>query len=466
MRIGKHALTRIALTSMSLIVLLLVVATPARAAGNTVLDVAYHDGACMTWVRAVNSTHLTSLFTLHGPFTVFVPSDSAFAALPPAERERVFANNTALRQLLLYHAVPEYLLAADLRGRSTVTTALGEPLRLEQRDGALWLNGYARVVASDQLASNGVVHMVDAVLLPPQVRQTLATPRNVTPGSLLALLAADDRFDTFVSDIVTAGLQPLLNSHGPFTVFAPTDDAYAALTDRGALLANHRLLRQMLLYHLVPGAYAAADLGGVSALATAAGRPLALGRDSGALLLDGRARVTAADLRATNGVLHAIDTPLRPTAGAFDNPQPRPTVNRIPNNVLQVMDNDPQLSQFVTRLEYAGLENLLTQHGPFTVFAPTNAAIAALPPEFTCVCMENHTRLKALMLFHLVPGRYTAAQLDGLRGLRTALGETLDVAVDADGVLLDGSARLVVRDVPAANGVIHVIDVVLRPAGR
>lgn len=465
MRYGKSVFPRSTLVGLCLLFLLTLLVSPTHAAGNTVLDVAWHDGACATWVRAVNTTDLNVLLTLKGPFTVFVPNDTAYAAMPAAERARMMQNNTTLRQALLYYIVPGRLTAADLQGRASVMTALGVPLRIEQRDGALWLDGIARVVATDQIASNGIVHMVDAVLPLPSIAQTTATPGQIRPGSLLALLAADGRFTQFVSDITTVGMEPLLNNHGQFTVFAPTDAAYATLANRGALLANHRLLRQMLLYHLVRGVVPAAELTTGATLPTALGRPLSVSATAGTPLLNGQARVVQGDMRATNGVAHAIDVVLRPSAGAYDSPDLRPILNRNPGNILDVMANDPQLSRFVTRIQYSGLENLLVQHRPFTVFAPTNAAIDALPPEFTCACMENRTLLKELMLFHIVPGRYSAAQLAEQSALRSAFGESIPLTQTANGPLIDG-AQLVVRDIQATNGVIHVVDVVLRPAGR
>lgn len=445
-------------------VLLLILIGRASAA-NTVLDVAYNDGRFNTWTMLVNRVALTNLVTRHGPFTVFPPTDAAFAALPAGALDALMADNTRLRQTLLYHIVPGKLTKAQLAAQTSWRTALGEPLTVRTADGALLLNNTARVIWADRPASNGMVHGIDAVLTPPPVtpRQPVPPSPSIQPGSLLDVLNRDPRFSLFVSQVVTAGMEHLYNRRGPFTIFAPTNAAFEALP--GGLLCecltNHTKLRQLVLYHMAQGRLPAADLTGRSALRTTLGKDVQLAVVGGTLTLDGRARVTQSDLPAVNGMIHVLDAVLIPPPGDYGPPQvARPGEG---SSILHVLYADPRLDRFAGLMSSAGLGDLLTKHGPFTVFAPTNAAFELLSPDELCPCLENRTFLKQRMLYHIAIGRWDGAAVAGQTQLRTALGKPLTISTLDGRVVLDGRAQVVVTDLPAANGVIHVIDVVLRP---
>jgi transforming growth factor-beta-induced protein len=130
-----------------------------------ILDVAIEDGSFTTFIQAVNAAGLAQMLKGKGPFTVFAPTDDAFAKLPPGTMKALFEDVPELRSVLLNHVVPGALRAADLVRMDTVTTATGERLRIRLEKGKVYVDG-AKVVIPDVEASNGVLHMIDAVIVP------------------------------------------------------------------------------------------------------------------------------------------------------------------------------------------------------------------------------------------------------------------------------------------------------------
>ncbi len=133
---------------------------------DTVVDVAINN-EFNTLVAAVQAAGLVETLQGDGPFTVFAPTDEAFAALPEGTLDSLLEDPEALAEILTYHVVPGKVLAADVVGLSSATSVQGSDIAIEVVDGGVVLNGSANVVATDVDASNGVVHVIDAVILPP-----------------------------------------------------------------------------------------------------------------------------------------------------------------------------------------------------------------------------------------------------------------------------------------------------------
>ncbi len=133
---------------------------------DTIVDVAI-GGGFDTLVAAVQAAGLVETLSGDGPFTVFAPTDEAFAALPEGTLDGLLADPEALADILTYHVVSGKVLAADVVGLSSATTVQGEDIAIAVVDGGVVLNGSSNVIATDVAASNGVVHVIDAVILPP-----------------------------------------------------------------------------------------------------------------------------------------------------------------------------------------------------------------------------------------------------------------------------------------------------------
>src|SRR5690606_29540184 len=206
----------------------------------------------------------------------------------------------------LYHVVDGVARAADVVGMTEATTLNGAPIAIAVVDGGVRLNDSANVVTTDIEASNGVIHVIDSVLLPAE-----------ETASIAEIAAADPNFSTLVAALSAAGLVDTLAGEGNFTVFAPTNDAFAALPEGtvDALLADPSGdLTQILLYHVVDGVARAADVVGMSEATTLNGAPIAIAVVDGAVRLNESANVVTTDIEATNGVIHVIDSVLLPPA--------------------------------------------------------------------------------------------------------------------------------------------------------
>lgn len=277
---------------------------------------------------------------------------------------------------------------------------------------------------------------------------------------LVATAKSDPRFTVLVEAVTAAELGSTLTGAGPFTVFAPTNDAFTALLGelgltKAQLLANKALLTDVLRYHVLQGRVARADV--------PAGRPItplsggifkvdAVG--SGLVITDGRNRtstIVQTDVVASNGLIHAIDKVLLPAD----------------KTIVQTAVANPAFSILVEAVTAANLAGTLSGTGPFTVFAPTNDAFTALLAELGVTkqqLLADTALLTKVLTYHVVPSRVLKAQVPVGTPIATVAGDTF--TVDASLSITDQRrrvARITATDVLASNGVIHVIDRVILP---
>ncbi len=252
-------------------------------------------------------------------------------------------------------------------------------------------------------------------------------------------------FTTLLAAVEAAGLTDTLRSDGPFTVFAPTDAAFAALPEGtvDALLNDIPTLTDILLYHVVPAAVPASDVVNASLVETVQGSDVKVTVD-GDVFVNG-ATVTATDIEATNGIIHVIDQVILP-----------------PESIAAIAAGNPDFSTLVAALDAAGLVETLDGEGPFTVFAPTNAAFAALPDGTVEDLLNDIPALTRILLFHVVGEKLAAGDVVAASSVEMLEGSVADIVVDDAGVRIAG-VNISVTDIPAANGVIHVIDAVMIP---
>jgi uncharacterized surface protein with fasciclin (FAS1) repeats len=300
-----------------------IAAAEPTAKSKNIVQTAVAAGQFKTLVALTKQAGLAGKLSAPGNLTVFAPTDKAFAALKksnPALYAKVASDKSLLQAVLTYHVVGKRIPAAAATSAAKkgakVKTLQGERIALSFKGGKIVLNGSARVVAADVKASNGIIHAIDAVLVPPSLTQAPAATQ-----SIVEIAAGNPDFSTLVSLVQKAGLVTAISSPGPFTVFAPTNAAFeklaaAAPATYQAVLADPALLTKVLTYHVVAGAIksdqaiaAAQQNGSVNALA---GEPISLSIKGGKLTLNGSSSVVAADILATNGVIHVIDTVIVP----------------------------------------------------------------------------------------------------------------------------------------------------------
>ncbi len=280
------------------------------------------------------------------------------------------------------------------------------------------------------------------------------------PGTVVQVAQADPQFSTLVEAVVAADLVTTLSGPGPFTVFAPTNDAFAALLaelgiTKAQLLADKALLTSVLTYHVLPARVARAQVPAGKAIATVQGGVFKVDVVATALVVtDGRNRqatITATDVPASNGVIHVIDKVLLPAD----------------KTIVQTAQALPGFSILVQAVGAANLATALSAPGPLTVFAPTDAAFAELLVELGVTqqqLLADTALLTKVLTYHVVPGRVLKAEVPVATPIPTLQGDTFSVSNAL--VITDQRARsagIVATDVLASNGVIHVIDKVILP---
>jgi uncharacterized surface protein with fasciclin (FAS1) repeats len=274
---------------------------------GTIVDTAVAAGSFTTLVAALQATGLDSVLAdPSSRFTVFAPTDEAFAALGQDTIDALLNDVDTLSNILQYHVIGGTAVNAEtaigLAG-TKITAVNDDEFALSLNDGNLFVNT-SQVVATDVIASNGIIHVIDSVLMPPAIVET--------HGTVVDLALADGRFTTLVAALQTTGLDTVLADHdGIFTVFAPTDEAFAMLGEKtiNSLLNDPDTLSNILLTHVITGtnvdSVTAFSLSGGS-VETASGTNVNLSIRDGSLFIN-NARVVQTDIKAENGIIHVLD---------------------------------------------------------------------------------------------------------------------------------------------------------------
>nr|WP_299341963.1 fasciclin domain-containing protein [Allomuricauda sp.] len=468
---------------------------------SNIVETAQNTDALSSLVAALlkadenDGTDLVGTLSGDGPFTVFAPTNDAFTALlgsldgfdsledfdTPEERD-------LLATILKYHVVAGAAVASsELSDDQVITTFQGEDLIVDLDDGVFIEDATdddAEVIIPDVNASNGIVHVIDKVLLPQEVLDALSDDDEL--GTLVDLVVDTEALSLLEAAVIKADLVDTLNGDGPFTVFAPTDDAFVALLD---ILGDDYsslddfdtteeidLLRNILLYHVLAAQVLEADLAAGEVPTAFEGNSIAVIEKDETFVIgdasDVDANITGTDFLASNGVAHTIDKVLLPQA-ALDF-----VASLQLKNIVEIAIETDDLSLLVDALQAAnaGLVETLSGDGPFTVFAPTNDAfielLDILGDDYTSLAdfdtQEELDLLVDILTYHVVPN--VAALADDLSNgqqLPTVFGDNLKInkkdgnvhVIDAT----DDNASVDIPDVVASNGVVHVIDKVLLP---
>lgn len=253
-------------------------------------------------------------------------------------------------------------------------------------------------------------------------------------------------FSQLAAYVVNEGLVDTLRSAGPFTVFAPTDQAFFKIpSDIIRAVEDNDLMSTALTYHVIAGEYTLADLPD-GEIETVAGLPLTISRVGSDVYVNGN-KVAAGDVDATNGVIHVMGDVLVPPVG----------------DIIGVATTLPGFGTLADLVTQADLVETLQGEGPFTVFAPLDAAFEALPQATLDAVLADPELLATVLTYHVVPGKVSLSDMADGDELETVAGITLEVTKDDDGNTLINGIPVAVGNVQATNGVIHVLGEVLVP---
>jgi len=260
------------------------------AKSTTVVDIVVNSADHTTLEAAVVAAGLVETLQGEGPFTVFAPTDAAFAALPEGTIDALLADIPALTDILTYHVVGGKAMSTDLSDGQMIATVNGKEIEVTINEEGVFINN-AKVTVADIEADNGVVHVIDAVLLP--------------PVTVFDIINESANHQTLEVTIKQAGLDEALQGKGPFTVFAPTDRAFAAIpvAELSGLINN---LSEFLLYHVVSGKVMSSELSGGQIIESLSGKDLSVFFSENDIYING-SKVIVADIETDNGVVHVID---------------------------------------------------------------------------------------------------------------------------------------------------------------
>lgn len=276
---------------------------------RNLIEVAEAAGSFSTLLTALRVTGLEETVRTAPALTVFAPTDDAFAALPAGALDDLLANPEALKNVLLYHVV-DGAVPSSVAVTLTEASMLNGGKTTVRYDGTTLFINDSRVVAADVAASNGVIHVLDKVLLPAQPAKPTAL---VTPRDVIATAEAAGTFTTLLTAVRAAGLEATLREASDITVFAPTDEAFAKIPPATlqALLADQQALKNVLLYHVVGARVSAATARTLTEATMLNGSKIAIDASCEDLKIND-AKVVAADVDGGNGVIHVLDTVLIP----------------------------------------------------------------------------------------------------------------------------------------------------------
>lgn len=421
-----------------------------------------------TLVELVVAAGLDETLATGGEFTVLAPTNDAFADLPSDLAEAVVSDVEIFKSILLFHVLPGVIPSQLLEDGQVIETALTETsVVVAVSSDVVTFNGVS-VTQANLVASNGILHVMSGVLIPPSDPESPVLPPTPPPStavitppfvgtSIVDIAQADNTLATLVAAVIAAGLVDALSAAGPFTLLAPENTAFAEL---GSSLVEQYLqpqyvvhLRTLLQLHVIPlNLLSTGFTDGMFYDTLTDDLLLAAIDDNGVTFTgeipDNSALVTTADLVAGNGVVHKVDQVLVPLAL---------TLNMVD---VASMTGLSALSELVVK---AGLEERLGDpNSSLTLLAPRDEAFAALPTEVVNALEQDLFLLRNYLLYHVLTDLYPSELLVDGTEAGTAFGDfTVRIGVDSSAGYTMNDTPVVQADVVAGNGLVHVIENVL-----
>ncbi|EFX90385.1 hypothetical protein DAPPUDRAFT_309643 [Daphnia pulex] len=456
---------------------------------SNIMQVLERKGNFSTLLTALAITGLTPTVQNAGPFTLFAPTDAAFRSLVPAGAlDSLIKNPEELKKVLLTHLVAGTVFSRGLPS-GAITVVSGANVKAVVGFNRVTIDN-AQVIEPDLFASNGVIHVIDTVILRPFDQPVKAVSNELVkavtnqPNKVVAnkptlkivvsnptektiankptektiaisnqqptptvrdipIILKESGLTTLASLVAKAGLANALSGPGPFTLFAPTNDAFGAIDSStlNTLLQDVNLLRSVLTYHVVTSALAPASIKNELVIKSLAGESLRFNVYKKGKVVTINGALGLKVLEASNGIIYVIDKVLVP-----DNDK----------SIVKVLESKGKFTTLISALVVAGLKNHLDTAGPFTLFAPTDDAFKALPAGVLDSLLNKPKELQKVLLSHVVPVTLYSRGLSSGQ-LHLARGGDVAVTVNETGVKIS-NADVIEADIAAANGVIHVIN--------
>ncbi|XP_067852324.1 transforming growth factor-beta-induced protein ig-h3 [Heptranchias perlo] len=392
---------------------------------NTIQDTLEVDDTFQQLRAAVAAAGLEDMLSSEGEYTLFAPTDEAFRKIPPATLNRILGDPEALKSLLNYHILKKVQCAEAIISGAPMETLEGMSLEVGCDGNSLTLNGKTIITNKDILTTNGVIHMIDELLIPDSAKTLLELterPGVTKIGSLFK----------------QAGLTSHLEGTERLTLLAPQDVAF---TEESTVINED--VRNLLLNHIVKDQLSSKYLYHGQTLETLSGKKLRVFVYRNALCIENTC-IAAHDRRGRYGTMMIMDKILTPPAGT----------------VMDILKADDRFSMLVGAIQTAGLTESLNRPGTFTIFAPTNEAILALSARERNSDIDDPTFLKYHIGEQILVSGGVASQIVLLKSLQ---GANLEVGTK-NHVINVNKVPVIDSDLMATNGVIHAINRVLQPS--
>ncbi|XP_038596358.1 transforming growth factor-beta-induced protein ig-h3 [Tachyglossus aculeatus] len=376
---------------------------------------------------AVAASGLNTLLEGDGQFTLLAPTNEAFEKIPKETLNRILGDPEALKDLLNHHILKSAMCAEAIIAGLSMETLEGTQLEVGCNGDVLTLNGKAIISNKDILATNGVVHYIDELLIPDSAKT-------------LFELAAESDVSTSIDLFQQAGLGSHLSGSERLTLLAPLNTVFKDGTPRidgntKNLLLNHIIKDQLASKHLYHG----------QILDTLGGKKLRVFVYRNNLCIENSC-IAAHDKRGRFGTLFTVDRMLSPPMGT----------------IMDMLKGDNRFSMLVAAIQSAGLTETLNREGAFTVFAPTNEAFRALPPGELNKLMGNTKELASVLKYHVGDEILVSGAVGALVRLKSLQGDKLEVS-SKNSIVNINKEPVVETDIMATNGVIYAINSVLQP---
>eukprot|EP01023_Acetabularia_acetabulum_P019520 TRINITY_DN1995_c0_g1_i6.p1 TRINITY_DN1995_c0_g1~~TRINITY_DN1995_c0_g1_i6.p1 ORF type:complete len:1103 (-),score=236.57 TRINITY_DN1995_c0_g1_i6:767-4075(-) len=454
---------------------------PPSSQDGTVFDIIGRTGRISSLLGALESAGLDSMLKrITGEYTVLAPTNAAFDATLDRlgiTLNALISNKPLLEEIIGYHIIPTKYLSNELTNGQVLFT-INQPetvtVKINGQTDFIARASVGKLLVPDLVGSNGVVHIIDSVLLPVrpvevtamQESATVTTQAPATGTTITQIIEGDDSLGILSGVLLAAGFNTVLsNPNAKYTIFAPTDSAFEK-----ALLTPEQLdsqtLRTILRFHIVNGEYPETLLeNGLSIPTLNVPQRVAIKttQDKNITIVGPENEGVLGPLPsqpAINGIVHIIDTLLLPFSPAVTPSVPTKTI-------MGVVEETPDLSSLAVVLKQAGLDTVLNDvNKKFTLFAPTDDAFQGLPQSLDQI-LSLGSDLNNLLQLHVVPSELSTPELDQGRQLTTLLtANTLTISIP-NAIIVEGpinEGEIMIPDLPATNGIIHFIDTVLLPS--
>ncbi|KAM3869243.1 periostin-like [Diretmus argenteus] len=399
------------------------------AVGNTIADVLEVNEELSSFKAAAMASGVMEKLTQPGHYTVFAPTDEAFGKLSPGYLERVMGDKAVVAALMNYHLLNSVQCSEAIMAGTVYETAEGSSITIGCDGDSLTVNGIKMVLKKDIVTTNGVIHLIDQVLVPDSAKEVLELVGE-----------SQSTFSDMVSEL---GLAAAMSAGTEYTLLAPVNTAFT----NEVMSTDQNLLRLILGNHILKFKVTLSELYNGQLLETLAGKLLRVFIYRTAVCIENSCMVRGGK-EGSNGALHLMRSLIKPAQ----------------RSLYEILMADGRFKIFLSLMESADLTELLRQEGTYTVFAPTDDAFKGLSEEDFALLTSDLNALRTILLYHFSNGIFINGGLEGgvTNLLKTIQGNNLQV-LSVNNSIHVNSVDVPDNDLMATNGVVHVVKNILYP---